>query len=702
MKYKKILKISIFTALALQMQVLADEVKKDLVKDSKSLGTVEVVSSNNSEDTNSYTIDSMNTSTKLSLSVRDTPQSVKVLTNEYIEDLGVSSYQDLLNNVTGVTLNRWDERLYPTARGFDIDYYQLDGIPTYSISSSDPDLSIYDRVEIVKGANGLMTGAGNPALSLNFIRKHANSKELKGDINLSVGSWENYSSTVDISGPLNSDGSIRGRLVAKHEDKNSYMDFYEKTTDVLYGVVDMDLTDTTYLSIGASYEKLDRSGIRWGGLPAFYSDGTRTDFDRSKTVTSDWTYWNQKTKSIYLDLKQYVYNDISLNLNYTRRQIYDDTALLYFGGTVDKDTNLGVGYTPLAYSNDSYNKENNIDIYTSIPFDFNKLGHEIIAGFSYNKYQTVSNYSGYPSTGVSTLDFNNINISAPSMDYSYPTTPDDTIQTGTYLVGKFSLMEQLKLIAGVRLTNWKYENDEGNGNREFKNEVTPYVGLIYDLNENHSIYASYTDIFKPQNNKDENGDYLDPKSGESYETGIKGEYFDNKLNAALSLFRIEQDNVAEKIDGVFVPGTTDSAYKAVKGVVSKGFEIELDGEITDNWNLNFGIAYFKAENANGEKVSTDSSQTTANLFTKYTINDFSIGGGVNYKSKYYTGTGATQVTQDSFFLANAMASYKVNKNIKLQLNVNNIFDKKYYSGIGANSMVYGDPRNATLTLKYTF
>ncbi len=702
MKYKKILRISICTALALQMQVLANETKEDLTKDSKSLGTVEIVSSNNSEDTNSYTIDSMNTSTKLSLSVRDTPQSVKVLTNEYIEDLGVTSYQDLLNNVTGVTLNRWDERLYPTARGFDIDYYQLDGIPTYSISSSDPDLSIYDRVEIVKGANGLMTGAGNPALSLNFIRKHANSKELKGDINLSVGSWENYSSTVDISGPLNSDGSIRGRLVAKHEDKNSYMDFYEKTTDVLYGVVDMDLTDTTYLSIGASYEKLDRSGIRWGGLPAFYSDGTRTDFDRSKTVTSDWTYWNQKTKSIYLDLKQYVYNDISLNLNYTRRQIYDDTALLYFGGTVDKDTNLGVGYTPLAYSNDSYRKENNIDIYTSIPFDFNKLGHEIIAGFSYNKYQTVSDYWGYPSTGVSTLDFNNLNIPAPSMDYSYPTTPDDTIQTGTYLVGKFSLMEQLKLIAGVRLTNWKYENDEGKGNREFKNEVTPYVGLIYDLNENHSIYASYTDIFKPQNNKDENGDYLDPKSGESYETGIKGEYFDNKLNAALSLFRIEQDNVAEKIDGVFVPGTTDSAYKAVKGVVSKGFEIELDGEITDNWNLNFGIAYFKAENANGEKVSTDSSQTTANLFTKYTINDFSIGGGVNYKSKYYTGTGATQVTQDSFFLANAMASYKVNKNIKLQLNVNNIFDKKYYSGIGANSMVYGDPRNATLTLKYTF
>ncbi len=124
----------------------------------------------------------MRTATKLNLSSRETPQSVTVLTSQKLEDLGVTSYQEMLNNVTGVSLNRWDERIYPTARGFDVDYYLLDGMPTYSISDSaanDIDLSIYDRVEVVKGANGLMTGAGNPAIGLNFVRKHAIPKRSK-------------------------------------------------------------------------------------------------------------------------------------------------------------------------------------------------------------------------------------------------------------------------------------------------------------------------------------------------------------------------------------------------------------------------------------------------------------------------------------------------------------------------------------------
>ena len=125
--------------------------------------------SGTTEGTGSYTSKSMRTATKLNLSSRETPQSVTVLTSQKLEDLGVTSYQEMLNNVAGISLNRWDERVYPTARGFGVDYYLLDGIPTYSISDSaanDIDLLIYDHVEVVKGANGLMTGAGNPAVHL--------------------------------------------------------------------------------------------------------------------------------------------------------------------------------------------------------------------------------------------------------------------------------------------------------------------------------------------------------------------------------------------------------------------------------------------------------------------------------------------------------------------------------------------------------
>ncbi|MCT7566945.1 TonB-dependent siderophore receptor [Aliarcobacter butzleri] len=653
------------------------------------------------EETGSYTTGATSTATKLDLSLRETPQSVLVFTRQKLDDQNITSFQELLAKTPGVSVNKWDERVMPTARGFSVDYYLFDGMPTYQQNANDIDLIVFDRVEVVKGANGLTTGAGNPAMGMNFIRKHANSKEFKGNIDLNAGSWDNYSQIVDIQTPLNSDGSVRTRFVAKHEDKKSYMDNYEKQTDVFYGVVDMDLTDTTFASFGASYEDLQRDGVRWGGLPAFYTDGSRTDFSRSKTVSGDWTYWDVKTKTYFADLKQYVYDDISLNLSLSQRDFDTDTKLAYFSGKIDKNTGLGTG-SPSRYTSERSEKENNIDLYASVPFEIANLEQEIVVGTMYNKHKvSTDNWKNANLTNV-TIDVFNIQNPYSNWTSSGKNTLNSTTQKGYYLAGKFSLMQDLKLISGVRISSWEYNAANGVGNREFDNEVTPYVGLIYDLDDNHSIYTSYTSIFKPQNFKDASGNYLDPIDGKSYEAGIKGEYFDGRLNTAISIFRIEQDGVGEKIDGVFVANTTEQAYKVAKGVVSKGVEFNISGEIADNFNLDFGLANFEAEQENGTKFNTDSSRTTANLFAKYTIDDYRFGAGLNYKSKFYTGSDATKITQDAFITTDLMAGYKVNKNLDFQLNVNNVFDEKYYDRIGNNSMVYGDPRNFTLGMKYTF
>ncbi|KLE08069.1 TonB-dependent siderophore receptor [Aliarcobacter butzleri] len=653
------------------------------------------------EETGSYTTGATSTATKLDLSLRETPQSVLVFTRQKLDDQNITSFQELLAKTPGVSVNKWDERVMPTARGFSVDYYLFDGMPTYQQNANDIDLIVFDRVEVVKGANGLTTGAGNPAMGMNFIRKHANSKEFKGNIDLNAGSWDNYSQIADIQTPLNSDGSVRTRFVAKHEDKKSYMDNYEKQTDVFYGVVDMDLTDTTFASFGASYEDLQRDGVRWGGLPAFYTDGSRTDFSRSKTVSGDWTYWDVKTKTYFADLKQYVYDDISLNLSLSQRDFDTDTKLAYFSGKIDKNTGLGTG-SPSRYTSERSEKENNIDLYASVPFEIANLEQEIVVGTMYNKHKvSTDNWKNANLTNV-TIDVFNIQNPYSNWTSSGKNTLNSTTQKGYYLAGKFSLMQDLKLISGVRISSWEYNAANGVGNREFDNEVTPYIGLIYDLDDNHSIYTSYTSIFKPQNFKDASGNYLDPIDGKSYEAGIKGEYFDGRLNTAISIFRIEQDGVGEKIDGVFVANTTEQAYKVAKGVVSKGVEFNISGEIADNFNLDFGLANFEAEQENGTKFNTDSSRTTANLFAKYTIDDYRFGAGLNYKSKFYTGSDATKITQDAFITTDLMAGYKVNKNLDFQLNVNNVFDEKYYDRIGNNSMVYGDPRNFTLGMKYTF
>ena len=657
------------------------------------------------EGTKSYTAKSASTSTKLNLSLRETPQSVKVLTREYLDDANINSFQDMLNSVTGVTTNRWDERQYPTARGFDVDYYLFDGVPSSSELdiASDPDLSMYDRVELVKGANGLMTGAGNPSIAINMVRKHANAKELTGTLSSSYGSWNAWNSMADISAPLNADGTVRGRVVVKHESTDSFADLYEKENNLFYGVLDADLTDSTYLSVGASYQELDRSGIKWGGLPAFYNDGSLTDFDRDLTVTSDWTYWNTNTTTVFAQFKQKLFNDITLNVNYDYREIDAETALLYlWSESVDKTTNSSGGLYP--YTDTSKTTQNNADVYISAPFTLGGLQQEVVAGFMYNQSELTDRYYGSPTLDNGTIDFNNFTPSKiiGSINNNVANPSNKTTQTGVYLAGKFTLLEPLKLVTGVRVSNWEYESEDGNGNRKYNNKVTPYAGLIYDFLEDYSWYASYTEIFKPENKQDANQQYLDPREGKSYETGLKGEFFDKQLNASMSVFLTQQDNVAEKIGSIKIGDEFKDVYSSTDSVESKGFEIELDGKITNNWDMSFGVAHFNVEDANGKKVQTTAARTSANLFTKYTLDKWSLGGGLNYKSEAYKDEAAGRITQDAYVLANLMAAYQVDQNIKLQLNVNNLFDEKYYEGLGKNSMVYGAPRNATLTFRYQF
>ena len=675
------------------------------------------------ENTGSYTTSSTNTATKLNLSLRETPQTVKVYTREYLDDRNIESFQDLMSNITGVSTPRTDERQRPYARGFDVDYFLIDGKPTTAnLVAADLDLSIYDRVEVVKGANGLMTGAGSPAMGINLIRKHANSREFAGSVSASAGSWNSYSSSADLSAPLNNDGSLRGRVFVKHSDEDSFMDFYEKERNIVYGAIDYDISDKTLLSFAASYQELNRDGVRWGGLPAFYTDGTRTNFDRSLTVSSDWTYWDAKTTMLFADLKHTLFNDVSLNVSYLYRQEDSSSNLLYTTGQVNKETNkLPVynettkKYNVSIYADDQRTDENNVDVYIAAPFTLAGREQEIVIGGAWNKSELKKNnfggsyYTGGNVLNVDALNFNDMNtqIVVP-IEKNQKGVLNNTVQTAGYISGKFHILDPLKAVAGLRVSNWEYESETRTTDRKFENQLTPYAGLIFDFSPNYSWYASYTSIFKPQTNRDQSGDYLDPVEGKTYETGVKGEFFDKRLNAGLSVFRIEQSNAAQallKADGtnVKVDGTAnENAYYGTDGVVSKGVELNIDGEINDNWGLSFGVANFDAKDAKGDDYNPTNSRTTADVFVKYKSDSWYAGAGLNYYSKIYIGTGAARIDRGDMYLANAMLGYKFDENMSMQANVNNIFDKKYYEGIGPNSMAWGEPRNATLSFHYKF
>jgi outer-membrane receptor for ferric coprogen and ferric-rhodotorulic acid len=650
----------------------------------------------------SYTVGAMSTATKLDLSIKETPQTVSVITSQEIKDKQLNSFHDVLMNIPGLTINNRGDNFVSSVRGFDLTYFKIDGVPTYTTATSNNfDIVIYDRIEIVKGANGLTTGEGDPSFSMNFIRKHANSKEVEGSVSLSAGSWNDYAQTLDVSAPISDDKTIRSRFIVKNEDANAFYDNYDKKNKLFYGIVDADLGDFTTLSIGATYQDFKSNGGWSWGLPAFYSDTTHTNFSRSTSLTPDWTYWNVETKEVFASVKQYLYDDISLNLSSSFIRTNQDTNTVQIrGNSINKTTGTGLTYNN--YATKIVFDEINFDSFLKFPFTINNLSQEIITGFSYNdRTKELKDKQVLPQPSV---NFYNFSIPNALATVAYTNKPEeDTTQQGTYLAGRFSLSEDLKLISGLRVSNWKYYNESPSvAERTFRNEVTPYAGLVYDLDSYHSVYVSYTDIFKPQSVKDINGDYLDPIVGKNYETGIKGEYFGGKLNTSFSLFKIVQDNLAKLVDGVTLPNG-DRVYEAAKGVTSKGFEVGASGELTDRWSLAFGLANFSAEDAKGDTYNTKASRTTATAFTKYKINnELSLGGGLNYYSRFYTGSGSSYIEQEAFTLTNVMAHYQIDKQTEVQLNINNLFDKKYYEGIGTNLMVYGTPRNAMLSLRYYF
>jgi outer membrane receptor for ferric coprogen and ferric-rhodotorulic acid len=180
-----------------------------------------------SEETGSYTGRSSSSATGLDLSLRETPQSVSVITQEQMDDFRLLSINDVLDNVPGITVERVEtDRTYYSARGSDITNFQVDGIGIpmpYGLIDGDIDTAVYDRIEVVRGANSLMSATGNPSATVNFIRKRPTA-DFNTSVNVSAGSWNNYRLESDVSGTLNEAGSLRGRAVVAKQDKDSYLD----------------------------------------------------------------------------------------------------------------------------------------------------------------------------------------------------------------------------------------------------------------------------------------------------------------------------------------------------------------------------------------------------------------------------------------------------------------------------------------------
>lgn len=681
------------------------------------------------EGDNGYTTRVVGTATPLGLSIRETPQAVSVITRERMEDQGLATITDVVNNTTGVSVNQYEtHRAGFTARGFDITNLQIDGIPTtweqsWSAGETLGSLAIYERVEVVRGATGLMTGAGNPSAAINLIRKRATSKELSGTAELGIGRWNERRAMVDVGTGLNQSGSVRARVVGEYRQADSWVDYLEDKDKTVFATVEADLAPGTLLSAGFSRQETDPKGSMWGGLPYYYTDGTPTNWDRSKTTAADWTTWSSSYNNAFVNLEHNFANGWQVRGSFSRGDRRGDSYLLYLSGVPDRVTGLGVSDFSGSYNTRS--KQDDISLHASGPFALGGRQHEAAFGYLHSKQEFVSDSraANYGNVSSAVGDFNNFNPGAYPEPSWGPRTfyeTSETKQEGLYGVVRFSLADPLKLIIGARVSNYE-KTGHGLWTAAYtikKNrEVTPYAGLVYDIDRNWSAYASYTDIFQPQNLKDINGGQLDPVVGKSYETGIKGAFLDNRLNAQFSVFRIKQDKLGVEAGLIDRDGSgpllPEAYYRAAEGAESKGFEAEVSGELARGWNATAGYAYFKAEDAAGLEFNSIYPRKTFRVFTTYRfpgeLSKLTVGGGANWESRTWTNdptapanTGG-QIVQGSFALVNLMARYDINDRLSAQLNVDNGFDKTHYAMFSAfNAITYQAPRSVSATLRYKF
>lgn len=658
-----------------------------------------------SEQTGAYKINKSRGATKLNLAVKDTPQALTAITQQQMDDFGLNTLNDALNFTPSVNVEQTEtDRTYYTARGFSITNFQVDSlaIPTafdYPVVFGDVDTAAYDRIEVLRGANGLLAGTGNPAATVNYVRKRPTT-DFQASVKGLLGSWDRGRVEGDVSGSLNDAQTVRGRLVAAYEDKNSYIDRYSKKRELVYGVMDFELSDSTLLTVGHSYQKDDPEGVLWGALPLVYSNGNQIPYSRSASTSQDWTYWINETNDSFIELKSEYANGWQTTAQLTRTETDSRSKLFYvYGNPAPTDGSGLLAYTG-KYSIESTNYV--ADAFASGPFMLAGREHELVVGGQWAK--SDKEYDGVQGPfGLTNLpEVVSGNYAEPQFGPNVDQGDINAKQRSVYSSAKFSLTDALNLIVGTRYVDYDADDTSyGIDESRHASEWIPYVGTVYALTDRINAYASYTEIFQPQSKVDINNKSLDPAEGETMEVGLKMDFNDKRALATISLFKTEQNNVAE------VAGTRGSQtyYSSQDGVTSKGIELDLSGEVLPGMQLMGGYTYVDIEDAEGDRTRLYIPKQTFKLASTYQFRsapEWKVGANVRWQSEIEDSS--VDLEQDAYSVWGAMASYQVTPQLTTTLNVHNIFDEKYYTSFyGANGQTYyAAPRSATVSLNYDF
>ena len=649
------------------------------------------------------------TTTKLGLTDKQTPQAVTTITRQALDDFKITGIKDALRASPSVTVEQTEtDRTEFTSRGFDINTFEYDGVGMPFVGTvlvGEQDLAEYEQIDVLHGANGLMSGAGNPSATVNFVRKRP-TDTFQAQIDTQVGSWDSRRVDVDVAGPLTDTGNVRGRFIYSHDKGNSWMDRYSHERNVAAGLLAFDVTDADTVTVGFSQHNSDSNGSTWGNLPLVDSDGNAIHYSgRSNSIGQPWTYWNLHTQRTFIELKHDFGNDWNATLTATGIQEKQNTNMLYVGSVTGDDA--------LAYANHTRSEAHQLLGEAKVQGPFSLFGreHQLTFGAAYGRtHQKAHEYDENATDGSAfNTSFSSIlagNTPMPSFGFTSDGLSQNfqDTQKSVFAGARFSLTDDLHWIAGARMLSADGKGDSYGAERSTRahGKVTPYTGLVYDLNDQWSVYGSWTKIYNPQYNVvGVDGTLLDPLEGTSKELGIKGSVMDERLHVTAAVFKTEQRNVAvdagfNGIQEVYTPGD----FK------SHGIELQATGEVMPGLDLLGGYTYVRIDDNDGDKarkyVPTHSFRGMA-TYRLPSVPQMKVGARLSWQTAVQNDSNSA-IHQNAYGLVDLMTSYDIDSNWSTSLNLNNLTDRKYLLSLYNNAQTasYGAPRNLTASVTWKY
>jgi outer-membrane receptor for ferric coprogen and ferric-rhodotorulic acid len=631
------------------------------------------------EGTGSFTSGALTIGSKVAQALKDVPQSISLLTSERLKQQNVTDFTTAMRQLPGVTLVQGNSSLENIfySRGFAVTSIQVDGgAPLTTTKGYFPqiDMSIYDHVELVRGASGLFNGYGNPSGVVNLVRK----KPLDHPqyvLDLQAGSWSNYRVVADATAPLALDGKLRGRLVMTYQNNHYFYDTAKDNKSVIYGIVELDATPTTTIEAGINYTKQNSSP--WlGGLPR-YQNGSDLKLPRSTCLCFSWNRQNFDTTEIFGIIEQKLGDDWNLKFNVTKNQQSNTRKIGWIGGGVNSTNLRGplfiAGYYDYASSQLSaeFTMSGGFTLFgqrQEVTIGANRVnsdagnayvyGRLLTAGTAAAPYQPYAGgplyYSGSPNGRAPSANVLNFNPLDPLYTEPHNILPDthriidSNTQLGAYINVRLTAFDRLHLTTGFRWSRWQsnvlsyklctvltdpinvpdcygrnigdtYGKDAGKFSADDTNWPPP-VSLSFDITKNLNIYASYTDIYINQDYAlDASLKPLNPITGSNWEGGVKWAPKNGKINFSLSAYRVQQKGFAAWDGTVFKEiGNKTCCFirNPNRSDTSSGIDLDITGEILPGWQIAANYTYDETKQE-GSDYGTDEGKPLVTIQPKH-------------------------------------------------------------------------------------